>query len=188
MFQRPGLEKGLGYVRKTRSAAPCWVPTALTLVAAANGLAQFGGPPPGPAPHVTAKAGAPMDLTGYWVSLVTEDWRYRMATPPKGDYASVPLNQAGHKLADAWDPAKDEGAGEQCKAYGAPGLMRFPGRLHITWQDNETLKLETDAGTQTRVFPFPAANGSPGNLQGVPPATWDRPVSIIKGFPLGGPA
>jgi hypothetical protein len=111
-----------------------------------------------------------------------------MATPPKGDYASVPLNQAGHKLADSWDPAQDEKNGGQCKAYGPPGLMRMPGRLHITWQDDETLKLETDAGSQTRIFPFLMAKGAPGDLQGVSKATWDLPVSVISfPFRLGGP-
>src|SRR5580658_10515234 len=84
----------------------------------------------------TAKALAPEDFTGYWVALVTEDWLYRMRTPPKGDYEAVPLNAAGLKMADAWDPAKDEATGNQCKAYGAPAIMRVPGRLHITWQDD----------------------------------------------------
>src|SRR5215472_11309032 len=91
---------------------------------------------------VTPKAMAPVDLTGYWVSVVTEDWLYRMVTPKKGDYTSVPLNAEGRKTADAWDPAKDEASGDQCKAYGAPALMRIPGRLHITWQDDSTLKVE----------------------------------------------
>jgi hypothetical protein len=35
------------------------------------------------------QAAAPIDLTGYWVSVVTEDWRWRMVTPPKGDYESI---------------------------------------------------------------------------------------------------
>ena len=52
-----------------------------------------GGAPP-QAPQ-TPQAGAPIDLTGYWVSVVTEDWRWRMVTPPKGDFASVPLNPEG---------------------------------------------------------------------------------------------
>jgi hypothetical protein len=95
-----------------------------------------------------------VDLTGYWVPLITEDWRYRMITPAKGDHPSVPLNAAGVRLANAWDPAKDESAGEQCKAYGAAGVMRLPGRLHLTWQDDNTLKIETEAGTQTRLFRF----------------------------------
>jgi hypothetical protein len=122
----------------------------------------------------TPKAMAPLDLTGYWVSVVTEDWLYRMVTPKKGDYTSVPLNAEGRKMADAWDPSKDEAAGNQCKAYGAPALMRIPGRLHITWQDDSTLKVETDAGTQTRLFHFSAsAAGSGGDWQGASIANWE---------------
>lgn len=133
-----------------------------------------GGPPPAP---LTPKANAPEDITGYWVSVVTEDWRFRMVTPAKGDYASVPLNAEGRKVADAWDPAKDEAAGEQCKSYGAPGLMRVPGRVHITWQDENTVKVETDAGTQTRLFHFNGASpaNEPASLQGYSVATWDGP-------------
>src|SRR5579884_662847 len=97
----------------------------------------------------TAKAAAPIDLTGYWVSIVTEDWRYRMVTPAPGDYQGVPMTRAAIKIADAWDPAKDEAAGEQCKSYGAPALLRVPEHLHITWQDDQTLRLDTDAGKQT---------------------------------------
>ena len=107
-----------------------------------------GGPPPNP------KAAAPIDLTGYWVSIVTEDWRYRMVTPAPGDYQSVPMTTAAIKIADAWDPAKDEAAGEQCKSYGAPAVLRVPEHLHITWQDDQTLRMDTDAGKQTRLFHF----------------------------------
>src|SRR3954466_16164384 len=70
-----------------------------------------GGPPPSP------RAGAPIDLTGYWVSVISEDWKFRMVTPNKGVYDSLMLNAEGRRLADAWDPAKDEAAGEQCRAY-----------------------------------------------------------------------
>ena len=108
----------------------------------------------GPAAPTTAKASAPIDLTGYWVSLVTEDWRWRMVTPAKGDYPSIPLNDAGKRVADAWDPAKDEADGNQCKSYGAGNIMRQPGRLHITWENDNTLKVDIDAGTQTRLFHF----------------------------------
>jgi hypothetical protein len=122
----------------------------------------------------TPKAMAPVDLTGYWVAVVTEDWLYRMVTPKKGDYTSVPLNAEGRKIADAWDPAKDEAGGNQCKAYGAPALMRIPGRIHITWQDDSTLKVETDAGTQTRLLHFnAAATGSGGDWQGASIANWE---------------
>ena len=101
-----------------------------------------------------ARTAAPVDLVGYWVSLVTEDWRFRMITPAKGDHPSVPLNAEGVNVAAAWDPAKDEAAGEACKAYGAAGVMRAPGRLHVTWQDDNTLKIETEAGTETRLLSF----------------------------------
>ena len=141
-----------------------------TMLALTTAAAQRGAAPPN-AP-ASPKAAALFDITGYWVSLVTEDWRYRQFTPAKGDYVAVPVNPQGKKVADAWDPAKDEAAGETCKAYGAAGLMRIPTRLHITWQDDNTLKLETDTGTQTRSFPFgKAAAGAPttphqGDLRG----------------------
>jgi hypothetical protein len=121
------------------------------------------------------RAIAPLDLTGYWVAVISEDWRWRMVTPAKGDYASIPLNVAGKNLADTWDPARDEAAGEQCRSYGAPGLMRGPTRLHITWLDDTTLKLETDYGMQTRLLQFrsprTAATAAP-TLQGVTTAQW----------------
>ena len=104
----------------------------------------------GPGPRRRAPspwASAPIDVTGYWVSIVNEDWRWRMVTPPKGDYASVPLNDAGRKVADTWD--RPDGS---CEAYGAAGLMRNPTRLHITWENDTTLKIDTDAGEQTRRF------------------------------------
>jgi hypothetical protein len=132
-----------------------------------------GGQPPGPPP--TAKAAAPIDLTGYWVSVITEDWRFRMVPPSKGDYLSVPINVEGRKVADAWDPAKDEAAGEQCKYYGAGAIMRNPGNLHITWQDDNTLKLEMDAGTQTRLLHFgdwKSPGGEP-TWQGDSVARWE---------------
>ena len=127
--------------------------------------------PQGPPP--TAKAAAPLDLTGYWVSVVTGDWRFRMITPPKGDFTAMPLNAEARKIANAWDPAKDEAAGEQCKSYGAPALMRVPGRLHITWADDETLKLEMDSGQQTRMFYFGTPKSQGGDWQGVSKASWD---------------
>ena len=123
----------------------------------------------------SARAQAPVDLTGNWVSVVTEDWRWRMITPLKGDAASVPINAEGRKIVDAWDPAKDEAAGLECKAYGAPAIMRVPGRLHIAWQDDNTLRIDTDAGTQTRLFHFggkPAPETEPA-WQGYSAARWE---------------
>lgn len=129
------------------------------------GGGRFGGPGgPGrrPAP-ADARAAAPIDLTGYWVSLITEDWRFRMVIPAKGDYNGVPLNAAAKKLADQWNPAPDEAAGKQCEAYGAGAVMLVPERLHIVWQDANTLVVYTDAGMQMRVLHFrPQAGGAGG--------------------------
>ena len=127
---------------------------------------------PAPAPG-SARAIAPIDLTGNWVSIVTEDWRFRMVTPPKGDYASVPLNAAARAVADAWDPAKDTAAGNACKSYGAAAIMRVPGRLRISWQDDTTLKIETDAGTQTRLLHFTGNPGGEPSWQGYSAAVWE---------------
>jgi hypothetical protein len=132
------------------------------------------------APPRTPKDAAPIDMTGYWVSIVTEDWRFRMITPPKGDYPDItPLNDAGKKIADAWDPAKDEAAGEQCKGYGAANIMRIPTRLHITWANDTALKMETDAGTQTRTFRFgkPETPAGASDWQGFSVANWEGPAS-----------
>jgi hypothetical protein len=141
-------------------------------------------PPAQPPPP---RAAALVDLTGYWVSLVTEDWRYRQFTPPKGDYTSVPLNANGRKTADGWDAAKDLAAGEPCRSYGAAGLMRMPTRLHITWQDDQTLKIETDAGMQTRLLHFDGRTEPGGDWQGVSTATWDYPRSIFPARGVGPP-
>ena len=129
---------------------------------------------------LSGQAGAGEDLTGYWVSLVTEDWRWRIMTPPKGDYPSIPLNAEGKRIADAWDPVK-ETADDRCKAYGAGNIMRVPTRLHITWDSDNTLKVETDAGQQTRRFNFGApstaavatASATDASLQGASVATWE---------------
>ncbi len=128
-----------------------------------------------PGPPQTPKAAAPIDLTGYWVSIVSEDWRYRMVTPAKGDYQAVPMTPDAVKVADAWNPAADTAAGNQCKSYGAPAIMRAPGRVHLTWQDDKTLKVETDAGTQTRLFKFDAAPAQKveATWQGTSSAQWD---------------
>jgi hypothetical protein len=149
----------------------------LGLLLAASALAH----PPRPgaaAPPSLPRAAAPIDLTGHWVSIVTQDWRWRMVTPAKGDYQGVPLTPEARAIADAWDPAKDEAAGEQCRSYGAPALMSVPGRLHITWADDHTLKVETDAGMQTRLLRFDedkAPADAPRTWQGVSVAQWQTP-------------
>jgi hypothetical protein len=142
--------------------------------ALAQGRGRGGGAPQGPAP--TARAMAPKDYTGYWVSVVTEHWHLRMLMPPKGEYAMLPLNPEGRKAADAWDAAKDRAAGNECRSYGAAGIMRIPGRLYVHWVDDNTLQMDTDTGTQTRLFRFggtlPAAGQAP-QWQGNSVAMWE---------------
>ena len=140
--------------------------TRLLIILSLAALPQIFGQGRGRGPAGTPRQQAPFDVTGYWVSVVTEDWRFRMFTPPKGDFAGVPLNPEGVKVGNAWDPAKD--GGNQCKAYGAAGVMRMPGRFHITWDNDTTLKIETDAGQQTRLLHFGGAPpaGAAASLQG----------------------
>jgi hypothetical protein len=167
--------------------APGLFLTALIAFAAPCGILAQRGAPAGPPP--TPRAIAPLDFTGYWVSVVTEDWAYRMVLPDKGDFTSIPLNAEGRKVGNAWDPAKDTANGDDCKAFGAGAIMRVPERLHITWDDPKTLKVETDAGKQTRIFHFggkvPA--GEAPTLQGYSIASWEglRPGAPILTGPPG---
>ncbi len=163
---------------------------ALTFAArlGAQGGAQGAGNLP-PTATRTPRAVAPKDLTGYWESIVTEYWRYRMLIPDKSDYVITPLNAEGRKVADAWDPAKDKAEGSECKAYGAAAIMQVPGRLHIYWQDDSTLRIDTDSGTQTRLLHFggSAPPSEASTWQGFSVASWDgiRPDSQRAGG--GGP-
>ena len=152
----------------------------------------------GAAPR-TGRAAALNDLTGYWVSVVTEDWRLRMIVPDPHDYQTLPLTAAATKVADAWNPAADQAAGNQCRSYGAAAIMRVPGRLHIYWQDDNTLRIDTDSGTQTRLFHFGGA--APRSIapewQGYSVASWlgQKPISTAgagrppsQGTRIGGQA
>ena len=134
-------------------------------------------------PLTTARAAAPVDLTGQWVSLVTDDWRWRMVVPPKGDTLYLPVNDAGKKMASEWDAARDAAAGEACRGYGAGGVMHLPGRLRISWDGDDTLKLETDTGQQTRLFQFSptAAPPSEPTWQGFSRAAWELPGAGGRG-------
>jgi hypothetical protein len=161
----------MNYRTLRNRTAPLLVLTTLVVLAVSPGLSAQGARPatapaaaPAPAdPPPTPEAVSPIDLTGYWVSVVTEDWRYRMMVADKNDSASVPLNPEGRKATDMWDPAKDISRGEQCKSFGAGGIMRVPGRVHITWEK------------QTRLFHFngdPPAGTAP-TWQGYSVANWE---------------
>lgn len=139
--------------------------------AAGNAAAQQGRGGGG----ASARESALIDLTGQWVSVVTEDWRWRMVTPPKGDAASVPLNPAGRTVAEAWDLTADKARGDLCKAFGPPGLIRQPGRVRVRWENDSALLLEFDAGRQTRRLLFGASRpGGVPSLQGHSEARWFR--------------
>jgi hypothetical protein len=152
---------------------------AALLVLSTSALVEAQGRGTQSTPPPTAKAIAPIDVTGYWTAVVTEDWHTRMLTAPRGDFGSgppntienpgvgfigsgpnpsaqgnIPYRAPAAKLALTWDPAKDEAEGNACKAYGAPGLMRQPTHLRVSWQDDNTLKIEADYGSQTRLFHF----------------------------------
>src|SRR5262249_39340121 len=76
-----------------------------------------------------------------------------------------------------WDAAKDVAQGKQCMAYGAPTILRQPGRLRITWVDENSLRLDMDAGKQTRlvVFGLPRAPVGEATPQGDSSALWQTP-------------
>lgn len=145
-----------------------------SVTAPAKAVAVAQQPPTLDAPQASAQTAAPTDLMGYWVSVVTEDWRLRMLTPPKGDLTGIPLNAQGEERALAWDYAEDMAAGNECMAYGAGGIMRMPIRLHITWQDENTLRIETDAGQQTKLLHFSGVSQDmgPHTLQGHSVGEW----------------
>jgi hypothetical protein len=172
-------------MRIPNSLLPLTVALALPFLMHAQG--GRGGRGGAPAASENPKAAAPIDLTGYWVSIVDEDWRFRMVLPPLGDYEGVPMTPAAVRFADGWDPAKDEAAGDLCKAFGAPAILRQPEHLHITWQDDQTLRMDADTGTQTRVFHFGEwkAPTGPPTLQGDSNAAWEL-ARAARGAPAHG--
>jgi hypothetical protein len=144
-------------------------------------------PPRGGVPPPTPRASAAIDLTGVWVSIVNEDWRWRMITAPRGDFPGLPLSPAGRAAAMAWDPKTDG----SCKAFGAAALMRMPTRVRIAWADDSTLKIETDNGQQTRLLHFGGERRAAApSLQGDSTAEWQRTLAPNNPFGInfpGGP-
>jgi hypothetical protein len=139
-------------------------------------LVAFAGAGRAQAQPASARAAALQDLTGTWVSVVAEHWHLRMLVPPKGEFAMLPLNAEARRVANLWDPAKDQASGEQCRSYGAAAIMRVPGRLHVRWTDENTLQMNVDSGTQTRYLRFrgtPPAEGQPLQWQGYSAAVWE---------------
>jgi hypothetical protein len=156
---------------------------AVSMVAAREVYAQGGGRAPAP---LNTKETAPTDLTGYWVSQIVDEWRFRV-TPQKGDILYLPINAQARKVAEGWDPDKDVADGQQCRAYGAVGVMQRPGRMRISWENDTTLRIDFDSGTQTRLLHFvpdAAQKGAP-SWQGYSVAKWELPAR--RGFGEVGP-
>jgi hypothetical protein len=178
----------------------CWLAVAMAMAAPSAVLTQAGltqagqpgrGQAAGPA-AAGARAAAPVDLTGYWVSIVTEDWIERMSpsSPPSGIIGGGRGGggggggggRGGGGAAPAVAPSTDP-----CRVYAAGGSMRVPGRLNVTWADDNTLKIDMDAGTQTRLLHFnaPQPSSLQKTLQGYSVATWDAGARA-GGFGGGG--
>ena len=77
------------------------------------------------APPASPRQAAPIDLTGYWVSVVIEDWKYRMVTPNKGVFDAVPLNPEGQQ--DRQDLGSGAGRGGR---RTVPGVRRRRDHAH----------------------------------------------------------
>jgi hypothetical protein len=208
----------------SKNTAIFFIASATLLLAVPAGMqAQGRGRGGRGAPAQTPREAAPMDLTGYWTTVITEDWHERMLDAPRGDFGTgapgavaipgggfvgrgpnpsergnIPYNVAGAQLAMKWDPAKDEAEGNQCRSYGAAGILRGPTHLHITWQDDYTLRMDADYGTQTRLFHFArsgsngqmakleAPAGEPASWQGYSAAEWGDIMGGGPGWPRGG--
>jgi hypothetical protein len=161
------------FAHRIASRRASWL---LALAAGVLAPLHAGAQPPGsPLDNRSARERAVIDITGQWVAVINEDWRWRMITPPVGDTASVPLNGAGIAAAADWDLERDAAEGNLCRAFGPPGLIRQPTRIRIDWEDDDTLLLEFDAGRQTRRLEFgpPSPPDSP-SLQGYSAASWFR--------------
>jgi hypothetical protein len=164
-------ERGACALRACRAAA--WLSLLLLAALVANTAHAQDAATPGAGAASSGQQQAPFDPSGYWTSLVTEDWQYRMVVPQRGDYVGIPLNRAAEQFADAWNKAADVAAGKQCEAYGAGAIMLVPEHLHIQWQDGNTLKVQTDAGMQTRLLHFGAApRADAASWQGDSSAEW----------------
>src|SRR5687768_13776781 len=161
--------------------------TAAIPVRVAAQIAQ--GAPPPPVAQQTARQASPIDFTGTWASVVTEDWQWRFVTPIVGDYTGIPLNSVGDKTARAWNHEADLKAGEQCKAFGAAAINRLPTRLQVSWVDDSTMKLDWDLGTQSRLVYFDKSKRPEGapSYQGHAIGEWiDLPAAGGRGGGGGG--
>ena len=152
----------------------CALALSFSLASIAANVSAVAQPPPGPPDTRSPRERASIDITGQWVAVVNEDWRWRMVTPPVGDTASLPVNERARAAAAAWDLERDRAEGALCKAFVGPGLMRQPTRIRIDWEDGDTLRLDFDAGRQVRRFEFTPQPPAERSRQGYSEAQWFR--------------
>ena len=93
----------------------------------------------------------------------------------------MPMNAAGVKMVESWDPARDAAAGEQCRGYGAPAVMRLPGRVRISWDSDTVMKVETEAGTPDAALHVRRAPQQTAGWQGTSAAIWQPPAVAAAG-------
>jgi hypothetical protein len=162
--------------------------TLATVAGARLTAQQAQGAPPPAAVVQPARVAAPIDITGTWASVITEDWQWRFVTPIVGDYTGIPLNADGDRVARQWNPDADVKAGQQCKGFGAAAINRLPTRLQISWVDDNTMKLDFDLGTQSRLVHFDKSKASNArSLQGHAIGEWIDLPAPGRGGPVGQP-
>ena len=113
-------------------------------------------------PPRSARAAAPVDLTGTWVSVVTEDWQWRMVTPKKGD---VRQRAAQCRRTPCRRLCGSVARTVMCEAYGVGGhhadagaaAYQLAGRLHA--EDGERCR-SADATAAVRRTPRRPASPS----------------------------
>ena len=135
--RRSGLPRAS---RRNRESASWRLAIAVVLSAARRAMPDAPRSRRAPRAARRRREAAPVDLTGYWVSPSWRTgagaWSRRSKAMPR----ACPSTPQARPSSTPGIPAKDEAAGDECKAYGAPGLMRVPGRLRIRWQDDDTLE------------------------------------------------
>ena len=139
-----------------------------------------GGPPGGRGaqPPRTARAAAPVDLTGYWVSAVTEDWRWRMVTPARGDFAGVPLNAAAASsgsrgtLPRMPPPASSARRTVRLRSCACPDGCTSPDRAIRRSRSRPTPARRPGSSSSD----LPRQNRGPASWQGSSVAQWEPPM------------
>ena len=93
---------------------------------------------------------AEADLSGFWGPRVHEDHKYRWEGPEHGEYDGLPLTAEAYAIADAWDPMEYYRPENQCSPMGITMILRIPGNVHISYEDENTLRIDSEIFGMTR--------------------------------------